>query len=250
MRILLACLLIILIGNLVSQRFVYAQESFVPVQVSEGQKNGALLNIVPIRILPNDPFYFIISIIRAILTEFHEMLKKDRPPLVNTRPPVILEQGLQAALNNFSLITHGFGSPCMLGIVKTLIITISEMSKYMDKEDNISTVSSSNATVPNNNNHVTNSVVGSSSANDASVTNHVNGLGGIHHNHNSATRHHDSNNNHHNLNMQHHQLNSCETMAAVSSLLMNHHSNNSINNTYHSNATHLNNNNIFDHLQK
>lgn len=46
--------------------------------------------------------------------ELVDLLNKDRSPLCNTRPPLLLDASIQRHLTHFSLISHGFGSPAIV----------------------------------------------------------------------------------------------------------------------------------------
>ena len=49
-----------------------------------------------------------------ICKELMDLLNQDRSPLCNTSPQPILEPGIQRHLTNFSMVTHGFGSPAIV----------------------------------------------------------------------------------------------------------------------------------------
>uniref|UniRef100_A0A914RV74 Transcription factor AP-2 C-terminal domain-containing protein n=1 Tax=Parascaris equorum TaxID=6256 RepID=A0A914RV74_PAREQ len=49
-----------------------------------------------------------------MLREFMEVLQLDRSPLLNNKPEPVLEENLQRPMTNFSLVTHGFGTPAIL----------------------------------------------------------------------------------------------------------------------------------------
>ena len=59
-------------------------------------------------------------------------LNQDRSSLGNTRPPIILEPGIQRHLTHFSLITHGFGSPALVAGMTALQNYLTEQLKKMD----------------------------------------------------------------------------------------------------------------------
>jgi len=61
------------------------------------------------------------------------LLNQDRSPLGNTRPTPILDPSVQRTLTNFSLITHGFGSPAIVAAMTAIQNYLSEMIKYIDK---------------------------------------------------------------------------------------------------------------------
>ncbi|XP_061418642.1 transcription factor AP-2-beta-like isoform X4 [Lethenteron reissneri] len=70
---------------------------------------------------------------KQICKEFMDLLTQDRSPLGNTRPPPILEPGIQSCLTHFSLITHGFGSPAICAAMTALQNYLNESLKAMDK---------------------------------------------------------------------------------------------------------------------
>ncbi|VDM39417.1 unnamed protein product [Toxocara canis] len=51
---------------------------------------------------------------KQILREFMEVLQLDRSPLLNNKPEPVLEENVQRPMTNFSLVTHGFGTPAIL----------------------------------------------------------------------------------------------------------------------------------------
>ena len=70
---------------------------------------------------------------RQVLKEFQDILSQDRSPLGNTRPNPILDPALQRPLTNFSLITHGFGTPTVLGAVGAINNYLNEQLKSLEK---------------------------------------------------------------------------------------------------------------------
>ena len=70
---------------------------------------------------------------RQVLKEFQDILSQDRSPLGNTRPNPILDPALQRPLTNFSLITHGFGTPTVLGAVGAINNYLNEQLKALEK---------------------------------------------------------------------------------------------------------------------
>lgn len=56
----------------------------------------------------------VINCFRQMLREFMEVLQLDRSPLLNNKPEPVLEENLQRPMTNFSLVTHGFGTPAIL----------------------------------------------------------------------------------------------------------------------------------------
>merc|ERR1712012_775736 len=65
--------------------------------------------------------------------ELMEFLNQDRSPLCNTRPPLMLEPGIQRHLSHFSMITHGFGSPAIVAALGAVQNYVKESLRYMDK---------------------------------------------------------------------------------------------------------------------
>ena len=55
-----------------------------------------------------------------MLKEFIDLLNADRSPIGNARPQTILEPSIQRHLTNFSLITHGFGSPAIVAALTAI----------------------------------------------------------------------------------------------------------------------------------
>jgi len=65
--------------------------------------------------------------------ELVDLLNQDRSPLGNTRPTPILDPSVQRTLTNFSLITHGFGSPAIVAAMTAVQNYLSEMLKLVEK---------------------------------------------------------------------------------------------------------------------
>jgi len=65
--------------------------------------------------------------------ELVDLLNQDRSPLGNTRPTPILDPSVQRTLTNFSLITHGFGSPAIVAAMTAIQNYLSEMLKLVEK---------------------------------------------------------------------------------------------------------------------
>jgi len=65
--------------------------------------------------------------------ELVDLLNQDRSPLGNTRPTPILDPSVQRTLTNFSLITHGFGSPAIVAAMTAIQNYLSEMLKVVEK---------------------------------------------------------------------------------------------------------------------
>ena len=70
---------------------------------------------------------------RYVCHELMEFLNQDRSPLCNTRPPLMLEPGIQRHLSHFSMITHGFGSPAIVAALGAVQNYVKESLRYMDK---------------------------------------------------------------------------------------------------------------------
>jgi len=67
------------------------------------------------------------------MKELVDLLNQDRSPLGNTRPTPILDPSVQRTLTNFSLITHGFGSPAIVAAMTAIQNYLSEMLKIVEK---------------------------------------------------------------------------------------------------------------------
>jgi len=70
---------------------------------------------------------------RQVVKELVDLLNQDRSPLGNTRPTPILDPSVQRTLTNFSLITHGFGSPAIVAAMTAVQNYLSEMLKVVEK---------------------------------------------------------------------------------------------------------------------
>ena len=68
-----------------------------------------------------------------ITKELMDLLNQDRSPLCNTRPQPILDTTIQRHLTNFSMITHGFGSPAIVASLTSIQNYLNESIKYLDK---------------------------------------------------------------------------------------------------------------------
>ena len=68
-----------------------------------------------------------------ITKELIDLLNQDRSPLCNTKPKHILEPEIQSHLTHFSLITHGFGSPAIVGALTAVQNYLNESLKHLDK---------------------------------------------------------------------------------------------------------------------
>uniref|UniRef100_A0A9J2P3B0 Transcription factor AP-2 C-terminal domain-containing protein n=1 Tax=Ascaris lumbricoides TaxID=6252 RepID=A0A9J2P3B0_ASCLU len=63
---------------------------------------------------------------KQMLREFMEVLQLDRSPLLNNKPEPVLEENLQRPMTNFSLVTHGFGTPAILAGMTTFMNFLQE----------------------------------------------------------------------------------------------------------------------------
>jgi len=70
---------------------------------------------------------------RQVVKELVDLLNQDRSPLGNTRPTPILDPSVQRTLTNFSLITHGFGSPAIVAAMTAIQNYLTEMLKVVEK---------------------------------------------------------------------------------------------------------------------
>jgi len=70
---------------------------------------------------------------RQVVKELVDLLNQDRSPLGNTRPTPILDPSVQRTLTNFSLITHGFGSPAIVASMTAIQNYLTEMLKVVEK---------------------------------------------------------------------------------------------------------------------
>ena len=84
--------------------------------------------------LSKPPFLFC----RQLLQEVHDLLKRDRSPLCNYRPPahgLELDPSVQRHLTHFSLLTHGFGAPALMAAISAIQSLINESLKTIDSKD-------------------------------------------------------------------------------------------------------------------
>jgi len=72
---------------------------------------------------------------KSVLTEIIDLMNKDRSPLCNTRPPLLLEPEIQNHLTHFSLCTHGMGAPMMVASLSTAQHVINEMLKASSSDE-------------------------------------------------------------------------------------------------------------------
>lgn len=70
---------------------------------------------------------------RLVTKELMDLLNQDRSPLCNTKPTMILDQSIQKHLTNFSLITHGFGSPAIVAALTAIQNYLNESLKCIEK---------------------------------------------------------------------------------------------------------------------
>jgi hypothetical protein len=75
-----------------------------------------------------------LPVFRQLVKEFTDLLGQDRSPLgTNSRLAPILDVSIQRHLTHFSLVTHGFGTPAIIGAMSALQNYLTEMSKTCDK---------------------------------------------------------------------------------------------------------------------
>lgn len=68
------------------------------------------------------------------MKEFTDLLAQDRSPLgSNSRLAPVLDLSIQRPLTNFSLVTHGFGTPAIIGAMSALQNYLTELNKALDK---------------------------------------------------------------------------------------------------------------------
>ncbi|XP_008553742.1 transcription factor AP-2-epsilon isoform X3 [Microplitis mediator] len=70
---------------------------------------------------------------KQITKELMDLLNQDRSPLCNTRPAHILDPSIQRHLTNFSLISHGFGSPAIVAALTAIQKFLSESLTHLEK---------------------------------------------------------------------------------------------------------------------
>merc|ERR1712088_1166854 len=70
---------------------------------------------------------------QMVCKELVDLLNQDRSPLCNTNPPPLLDPAIQRHLTHFSMITHGFGSPAIVGALTAILNYLQESSKYLEK---------------------------------------------------------------------------------------------------------------------
>lgn len=74
------------------------------------------------------------------MKEFTDLLAQDRSPLgTNSRLAPVLDVSIQRNLTHFSLVTHGFGTPAIIGAMSALQNYLTEMTKTFDKSTTSST---------------------------------------------------------------------------------------------------------------
>ncbi|CAF1149349.1 unnamed protein product [Rotaria sp. Silwood1] len=71
---------------------------------------------------------------KQLIKEFTDLLSQDRSPLgTNSRLAPVLDLSMQRHLTHFSLVTHGFGTPAIVGAMSALQNYLTEMNKTFDK---------------------------------------------------------------------------------------------------------------------
>jgi len=68
-----------------------------------------------------------------VIKELVDVLGHDRSPHGAMRPAPVLDPAFQRHLTNFSLITHGFGTPAIIAAMTAVQNYLSEMIKNVDK---------------------------------------------------------------------------------------------------------------------
>lgn len=68
-----------------------------------------------------------------VCKELVDLLNQDRSPLCNTNPSPLLDPSIQRHLTQFSMITHGFGSPAIIAALTAILNYLKESSQYLDK---------------------------------------------------------------------------------------------------------------------
>ncbi|CAF0906218.1 unnamed protein product, partial [Rotaria sordida] len=80
---------------------------------------------------------------KQLIKEFTDLLSQDRSPLgTNSRLAPVLDLSVQRHLTHFSLVTHGFGTPAIVGAMSALQNYLTEMNKTFDKTTSTSSSSS------------------------------------------------------------------------------------------------------------
>lgn len=62
-----------------------------------------------------------------------DLLNQDRSPLCNTRPQHILDPSIQRHLTQFSLISHGFGSPAIVAALTAIQVSSLAIAQFLDE---------------------------------------------------------------------------------------------------------------------
>ncbi|CAF1399774.1 unnamed protein product, partial [Adineta ricciae] len=71
---------------------------------------------------------------KQLIKEFTDLISQDRSPLgTNSRLAPVLDVSIQKHLTHFSLVTHGFGTPAIIGAMSALQNYLTEMNKTFDK---------------------------------------------------------------------------------------------------------------------
>lgn len=82
---------------------------------------------------------------RQLVKEFTDLLAQDRSPLgTNSRLAPVLDISTQRHLTHYSLVTHGFGTPAIIGAMSALQNYLTEMNKTLDKPSSSSASSMDN----------------------------------------------------------------------------------------------------------
>jgi len=71
---------------------------------------------------------------RQLIKEFTDLISQDRSPLgTNSRLTPVLDVTTQKHLTHFSLVTHGFGTPAIIGAMSALQNYLTEINKTFEK---------------------------------------------------------------------------------------------------------------------
>jgi hypothetical protein len=78
--------------------------------------------------------YEILFFFRQLIKEFTDLISQDRSPLgTNSRLTPVLDVTTQKHLTHFSLVTHGFGTPAIIGAMSALQNYLTEINKTFEK---------------------------------------------------------------------------------------------------------------------
>lgn len=71
---------------------------------------------------------------QKVVGEFMEILELDKSPILNVRADPVIDKSVQGPLTNFSLITHGFGTPAILAGLNTLMDFLRESIEILNTQ--------------------------------------------------------------------------------------------------------------------